>query len=89
MTDYILDTVHHLQKKLHTKDPFEAAKNLGIHVLYRNLNNLKGFYTLRCRERYIVINEALPQNEQKIVCAHELGHDRLHRHFAQYTPLQD
>lgn len=89
MTDYILDTVHRLQKKLHTKDPFEAAKNLGIHVLYRNLNNLKGFYTLRCRERYIVINESLSQNEQKIVCAHELGHDRLHRHFAQYTPLQD
>mgnify|MGYP007120162040 CR=1 FL=1 len=67
MTDYILDTVHRLQKKLHTKDPFEAAKNLGIHVLYRNLNNLKGFYTLRCRERYIVINESLSQNEQKIV----------------------
>lgn len=89
MTDYILDTVHRLQKKLRTKDPFEAARNLGIHVLYRNLNNLKGFYTLRCRERYIVINESLSQNEQKIVCAHELGHDRLHRHFAQYTPLQD
>ncbi len=89
MTDYILDTVHRLQKKLHTRDPFEAAKILGIHVLYRNLNNLKGFYTLRCRERYIVINESLPQGERKIVCAHELGHDRLHRHFAQYTPLQD
>lgn len=89
MTDYILDTVHRLQKKLRTKDPFEAAQNLGIHVFYRNLNNLKGFYTLRCRERYIVINDTLSQNEQKVVCAHELGHDRLHRHFAQYTPLQD
>lgn len=89
MTDYILDTVHRLQKKLHTRDPFEAAKLLGIHVLYRNLNNLKGFYTLRCRERYIVINEGLSQGERTIVCAHELGHDRLHRHFAQYTPLQD
>ena len=89
MTDYILDTVHRLQKKLRTKDPFEAARNLGIHVLYRNLNNLKGFYTLRCRERYIVINESLSQNEQKIVCAHELGHALLHKDWAADHSIHD
>lgn len=89
MNKHILKTVRELHRKYRSQDPYVVADALGIHVWERDLNNLKGCYNIICRERYIFINEKLPPQEKRIICAHELGHDRLHQHFAKYSSLQD
>ncbi|MNY45507.1 Metallopeptidase ImmA [compost metagenome] len=39
----------------------------------------KGLYYRKLRRRFIVIHNELPLEWQRFVCAHELGHDRLHK----------
>jgi Zn-dependent peptidase ImmA (M78 family) len=39
-------------------------------------------YRIILRNRYIFVNSSLPDYMAQIVCAHELGHDRLHRNIA-------
>ena len=46
------------------------------------LGGLKGMYTHILGRRYAVINSSLDERTKRIVCAHELGHDRLHRPLA-------
>ncbi len=89
MVRRIYDEVENLVKKHKTRNPIEIAEAIGIVVLFRDLNKLKGFYTIENRTRYIVINNNLNDYLQKVICAHELGHDRLHRHFAAYNGMQD
>jgi Zn-dependent peptidase ImmA (M78 family) len=89
MSLYIYETVEKLKRKYKTNNPFTIAKALNIFVSFKALNNLKGFYYIVNRERHIVINNALGEEEQRIVCAHELGHDRLHQHFARVNALKD
>jgi len=89
MIQKILRSAEDLVRACRCRDPFEAAQFLNIHVWERDLGGMKGFYNVLNRERYIVLNRNLSPEEKRIVCAHELGHDRLHRHFAQFTPLSD
>ncbi len=41
------------------------------------------------RNRFIFINKGLSSRMQRIVCAHELGHDQLHRQLAKGNALQE
>ena len=52
-------------------------------------NALKGMYKVIKRSRFIFINGNLSRRDRKMVCAHELGHDRFHRHFAKDSALQE
>lgn len=71
-----------LVKQFGTRDPFAIAEALGVTVLFReDFSQLKGMYKVILRNRYIFINANLPLAMQLVVCAHELGHDRLHRPF--------
>ena len=54
-----------------------------------DFTELKGLYRVIKRVRYIVINANIPYRVQRIVCAHEIGHDQLHREFATQTALQE
>ena len=73
-----------LVRRYGTRDPFEIAKALGIEVLFcDNFGTLKGMYRVIKRNRFIFINQDLSEKMQRIVCAHEIGHDQLHRHFAK------
>lgn len=90
MRDYINSEVKKLIKKYKTSDPFVLIDALGINLFFKtDLGELKGFYYVSHRERYIVINSDLHEREQQLVAAHELGHDRLHRHLAKVSPLRD
>ncbi len=64
------------------KTVFETAENSGIMLWFRKLGRLKGFYMAENGYRYIIINKALDKQLQKTVCAHELGHDVLHRELS-------
>lgn len=85
----IYEEVQKLVKKHKTRNPMEIADAIGINILFRGFSELKGFYTIENKTRYIVINNDLDGYLQKVICAHELGHDRLHRHFATYSAMRD
>jgi len=61
-----------------TNNPFQIADTLGVLVLITPLGNLKGCYKYLKRRKFIFINSNLDYNEQKVVCAHELGHAIMH-----------
>lgn len=79
-----------LVKRCGTRDPFEIARQLGIEVLFCDgFNSMKGMYRVIKRNRFIFINRDLTPQMQRIVCAHELGHDQLHRSLARTDSLQE
>ena len=79
-----------LVKRCGTRDPFSIARQLGIEVLFcENFGPLKGMYRVIKRSRFIFINENLSGRMQRIVCAHELGHDQLHRNLAKGSAIQE
>jgi len=83
-TDYLSETGAKLVKRCGTRDPFKIAKEIGVNIMFvDNLSKLKGVYRVIKRNRWIFINSNLSPKMQRIVCAHELGHDQLHRHLAK------
>lgn len=72
-----------LINKYGTRDPFELCEAVGVQVIrWDGFSRLKGMYRVILRNRYIFVNSSLPDYMAQIVCAHELGHDRLHRNIA-------
>jgi len=72
--------VERLCRKYDTRDPFEIAECLGVVLVKAQLtDNVRGFYRYWQRRKIIVINSNMPWEEQRIVCAHELGHAVLHK----------
>ncbi|WP_421930386.1 ImmA/IrrE family metallo-endopeptidase [Lysinibacillus halotolerans] len=77
--DWIKVIVEKLYKKYNTRNPYKLAKLLNIHVIKMDLHEeINGFYQYEKRNRIIYINSNLSDEEQLIVCAHELGHAILH-----------
>ncbi|MDB5053259.1 MAG: ImmA/IrrE family metallo-endopeptidase [Bacilli bacterium] len=77
--------VKNLTKKHKTNCPFQLADLLNINVWFLELgDNCRGYYLRTLRRRYIAINSSLSDEWQRFVCAHELGHDRLHSGMTGY-----
>ena len=83
MENYYDSVGEELVRKYGTRNPFEIAERLGIHISYIKTSTLKGAYKVIANNRWIFINEDLPDEVKAIVCAHEIGHDRLHRDAAK------
>ena len=89
-SEYIQEEARRLVRQHGTRDPFIIAKALNIHVIFDyDFKALKGMYKVIQRSRFIFINGNMSRRDQKTVCAHELGHDRFHRHFAKSGVLQE
>lgn len=67
-----------LLKKYKTNDPFKIANLENIIVLPEELGNTYGYYSYHNRFKFIHINNKLDEIKQRFVCAHELGHAKLH-----------
>ena len=80
--------VDNVKKKYNTSCPFKIAKKIGIIIIYSDLGNIKGYYRTALKNKYIVINKNLKEEDKKIVCAHELGHYFLHRKKEIYFSVQ-
>lgn len=78
MATVIEKTVASLVKKYNTRNPFTIARRLNIHVKIDDLADCSGCYIYLKRHKCIFINAALPEHEQLLVMAHELGHAVLH-----------
>lgn len=88
--EYLSRVGSSLVKRCGTRDPFQIASELGIEVLFcDNFGPLKGMYRVIKRNRFIFINQNMSERMQTIVCAHELGHDQLHRTLAKGNGLQE
>ncbi len=82
--EYLSKVGSDLVRRCGTRDPFEIAGDIGIDIIYNgNFGPLKGMYRVIKRNRFIFINENLSPRMQRIVCAHEIGHDQLHRNLAK------
>ena len=89
-SDNIRKEIKRLINRYGTRDPFQIAKGLGIHFLIDyDFRSLKGMYKVIQRSRFIFINGNLCERDQRTICAHELGHDRLHRQFAKKAAFQE
>lgn len=72
-----------LINKYGTTDPFALAEAIGATVIHWDgFSRLKGMYRVILGNRYIFVSSSLPEYMAQIVCAHELGHDILHREVA-------
>lgn len=71
--------VNSLVRKHKTRDPFEIVETLNAIVVFHPLQGVRGFYQYFQRNNIIYIDETLSEHEQRLVCAHELGHMLLHK----------
>ena len=78
LNEYIRNIVKKLIAKYKTTSPVELAECLGITVLYNPLGSVWGMYKYIKKNKLILINSSLSEQEQKYVLAHELGHAVLH-----------
>ncbi len=89
-SNYLISVGEKLVKTYGTRDPFEIADGLGIIVKNcPDFGKLKGMYTVMKRNRFIFLNDGLDPITRKIVCAHEIGHDRLHRDLVKNGALKE
>ena len=90
MKNTVYDGVQRFVKRYGTREPEILARELGIEVKYNGaFKDLKGFYNVINRKRYIVINDNLSESQKRIVLAHEIGHDTLHRALVTVAGLQE
>jgi len=81
--------VDKLSQKYSTRDPYELCDALGVKIHYKDLGpRVKVFYVCESRVRNIVINNRVSEIVQRILVAHELGHDRLHVKIAELKSFQ-
>lgn len=79
---WIRERTQQLREKYNTSCPYELAEHLNIYVLHHDLHHeINGYYKYDRRNQYIVINDNLSLDMQRVVCAHELGHAVLHKHL--------
>ena len=80
--DRIISLAEQVRSEFGGRDIFQTAENSGAAVWLRELGSLKGFYLFEINKRYIIVNKSLDKLLQQTVCAHELGHDMLHRELS-------
>lgn len=79
------EMIRKLIRKHKTNCPFQLAKCLNIEIWFTDLGEVtRGLYYRKLRRRYIVIHNDLTEDWQRFICAHELGHDRLHPGFSRF-----
>ncbi len=76
--------------KFGTNDPFQIASESNVTVKYLNdLEDLLGVYAVFERKRFIFLNNQMDEYMMRMVLAHELGHDVLHRHLTKNSPFHE
>lgn len=79
--------IHAKAKKLlndhQTRDMHRLCRQLGIRIYYRDFQNLLGMYSIIQRRRCVFLKNGLSDQQERIVLAHELGHDQLHRQLVK------
>lgn len=81
--------VRNLIKKYKTRNPYELASHLNIHIVFQPMHHsVHGFFDRVLRRKFIVINSTLPEHLQRQTCAHELGHALMHKGWGYYFMIE-
>lgn len=83
-TDYIKQLVKDMVKEHGTTNPYQLARCLGIEIDVFPFRRIKGVILNNTSDVLIVLNENMPEHEQKAVLCHELGHYALSPPDASY-----
>lgn len=76
---YIYDTANDIIEKGKTRNPFSICENEGIKVKFADyFDRLPGMVIYMFGKPIVIINSNLTEQQQREVCAHELGHILLH-----------
>ena len=87
---YVYQKIAKLVRRHGTRDPFELLDAMHVRVrFYYDLTRTKGFSRYFLRQYFVGINGNLPEYEQRVVAAHELGHIVLHAQELRTAPLFD
>lgn len=87
---YIYSKATDIVKQTGTRNPIKISSDIGIMLRYsEELDKLLGLYTYRWKHRIILLNEKMDEIMARMVCAHELGHDALHRDLAKGDGLKE
>ena len=81
MNGMIFDQALRCRKRFHTSDPYELLDAMGVVLRHSGAfprDGLRGFCAVMNRIKYVVINAKQPEEEQRVVAAHEAGHLILH-----------
>ncbi|EHL18925.1 hypothetical protein HMPREF9628_01922 [Peptoanaerobacter stomatis] len=88
--EWIYEKANALVQKYFTRDPFELAQDLNIHLEeMNNTTHLLGMYQVIQKNRFIFLSADLHPNIRKVVLAHEIGHDQLHRSYAKTNAFHE
>jgi len=88
--DYITHEANKLTCAFHTRNPYEICDELGVYIRQKDLGtDIKAFYFYQSRIRNIVLNWRVSAEVQRILIAHELGHDRLHKNIAMLKGFKE
>ena len=86
---YIYSKATEMVKQTGTRNPMKIASEIGVMLRYSDeLDKLLGLYTYRWKHR-IILNDKMEEIMARMVCAHELGHDALHRDIAKGDGLKE
>lgn len=84
--EYISGETARIRQKYDETDPVRLARAMGILLLFEPMgdspNACKGFYLSQSRAQVITVNSCLPDQLQRVILGHELGHAVLHRKAA-------
>ncbi len=91
--EFISKEVKRIRKKYAAKDPGSLCQAMNISLLSAAMGPgsgaCKGFYLMQSRKQVIVINSDLPEELQRIVLMHEIGHAVLHRKVSGAKAFHD
>jgi Zn-dependent peptidase ImmA (M78 family) len=88
--EQIIEKSRGLVKKYQTRDPKKLASELHLQVRYdKGFGKLKGLYLTHNRNRFVYLNGNLDEKTARIVLAHEIGHDTLHRELAKSKAFRE
>lgn len=89
-SEFIYRKANEIAKQAGTRNPMNVASDIGIEIYWKNnMSRLLAFYTVINKRRSIVVNDRLEEYMLRMVVAHEIGHDILHRAEAKKGAMQE
>jgi len=91
--EYISGKVARIRKKYDQTDPYRLCRAMHIMLVTESMGSqpgaCKGFVLYKARQFVIAVNSDLPEQMQRIILAHEIGHAVLHRKAAGIKAFYD
>ncbi|MDD3653107.1 MAG: ImmA/IrrE family metallo-endopeptidase [Desulfotomaculaceae bacterium] len=93
MIEYICGRVALIRKKYGQSDPHRLCRDMKILLLNEAMGHgpasCKGFFLYQSRQPVITVNSDQPEQVQRVILAHEIGHAVLHRKASGIRAFHD